>query len=87
VGELETGMTVRELYDWQRFHVEHPLPVEVADIHGAMLMALMANIHRAKDSPVVNAPDFLIMKPRGEQAASPKPKLTMAQRMKAVTKA
>lgn len=77
-------MTNREFGDWQRFCVEHPLPFELIDIHGAMQLAMLANINRAKDSPVIDTRDFLILKPRDQPTT--KPKLTMAQRMKAVTK-
>ena len=76
-------MTLREFRDWQVFLVEHPLPYELADIHGAMLLSTLVNINRAKDSPVMDARDFLILKPRDNAPAKPQP--TIAQRMKAVT--
>jgi hypothetical protein len=76
-------MTLREFRDWQVFCVEHPLPFELTDIHGAMALAMMVNVNRAADSPMVDARDFLILKPRERPSTTPKP--TMAQRMKAIT--
>jgi hypothetical protein len=76
-------MTVREFDEWTRFCMQHPLPFELADIHAAMQTSLTINIHRSKDAPTANWVDYLVLKPR---VAKPAPKLTMAQRMKAVTK-
>lgn len=83
MGEIERGMTVRELAEWERYCLHNPLPFEVVDIHGAMHTALLANIHRAKDAPMVDAVDFMLLrtKPPPDPA---KPVLTIAQQMKRV---
>lgn len=76
-------MTIPEFVDWQHFVAEHPLPVDLADIHNAMQMALQANIYRTKDSPPIEPREFLVMRGRATKAAKP---LTQAQRMRAALK-
>jgi hypothetical protein len=83
VGEIERTMTIRELSEWQRYCFHHPLPAEVADIHGAMHTALLANIHRARDAPMVDAVDFMVLRTKPEPDPA-KPALTIAQQMKRV---
>lgn len=75
-------MTAREFADWQAFAFEHPLPAELLDIHGAMVLAMLANINRAKDAAAFDPRDFMILRPRAPKPT--KPTLTMAQRMKAL---
>ena len=82
VGEIERGMSVSELRDWQRYCAFHPLPFELDDIHSGQLLALLVNINRAKDTPMVNAIDYMILAKKTEPEAAT---LTIAQRMKAVT--
>lgn len=57
-------MSERELRDWYRFAVEHPLPDELADLHNALLCQIVANIARSADSPALQLADFLILSPR-----------------------
>jgi len=82
VGEIERNMSAREMGDWRRFCFHRPLPFELTDIHGAMLLALLANINRPKDHPSFDPVDMMILRAKPTRAA---PTLTIAQRMKRAT--
>lgn len=75
-------MTARELNDWYRFCFHHPLPFELTDIHGGLLLALTANINRSRNSPVVDPVDYMVL--RRKTTPDAEPTLTIAQRMKRV---
>jgi hypothetical protein len=63
VGELETSMTHRELMEWHRFEATvSPLPDRLADIHSAMLCALVVNVAGAAGSSPITASDFFVIK-------------------------
>jgi hypothetical protein len=63
VADLESSMTMRELLDWQRFEAMHePLPDRLADIHVAMLAAVIVNLARSPDAHAVRPADFLVIR-------------------------
>ena len=65
VADLESSMTMRELIDWQRFEAMHePLPDRLADIHVAMLAAIIVNLARAPDAMPARPADFLVIRDR-----------------------
>lgn len=55
-------MSVHEFFDWQRFAMVHPFPADIADIHGAQLLALHANINRSSTTPPFQVRDFLLVR-------------------------
>ena len=58
-------MTVHEFLDWHRFAAVHPFPAEIADLHGAQLIATLININRHPDkSEPADARNFLILRGR-----------------------
>ena len=63
VADLESSMTMRELLDWQRFEALHePLPDRLADIHIAMLAAVIVNLARSPDAHPVRPAEFLVIR-------------------------
>lgn len=77
-------MTVREFVDWQRFHIEHPFPADLIDMHGARAMALQANIHRREEAPAFDPRDFMVIGPFvPKPAPEEKPAQSEAQRLRA----
>jgi hypothetical protein len=79
-------MTIAELHDWYRFADQHPFPVDVIDLHGAMHIAALANIHRDPNGPPYKPADFLVLRRRDAEPEPEPPKLTEAQRMRAALK-
>lgn len=83
MGEIEREMSARELGDWLRYCAHQPLPMDLVDVHGGLLIATLCNINRAKDAAVVDPGDFMILRPKPKPDPT-KPALTIAQRMKRV---
>ena len=82
MGELRKGMSERELRDWLAFMAERPLPDELADIHNAMVCAMIANALRGSDQPPVDVAQFLVLRRR--EPVPDAPKMTEAERFKMV---
>lgn len=80
VGELESTLTVREFADWVTFTSEHPLPIDVVDMHAAIHTSTLINVNRSNKTPAVEWQRFLLL--RARPALDVKPVLTIAQRMK-----
>jgi hypothetical protein len=65
VAEIETGMSWRELADWQRFEALHqPLPDRLADLHNAVLCSVVVNLARSADSDPARPSDFFVIRDR-----------------------
>lgn len=74
-------MSVHEFVDWQRFAAVHPFPADLADIHGAQALALLANINRdPKKTPPFAVNDFLVI--RHAAPAEVVPAASEAERMR-----
>jgi hypothetical protein len=94
VEELSMAMTMREFHEWQIFTQSHPLPADIIDLHGAMNLAMLANINRDPHKQAAYDPrDFLVVRDRTEAeevkpVAKAKPQkgggMTIAQRMRAM---
>jgi len=77
-------MPIAEFVDWQLFvNQGHPLPADLADIHNAMLMSLVANAWAGKGSPTYAPKDFFVLGRSVEKPVEPR---TIAERMRAVIK-
>lgn len=82
VGEIARGMSVHEFVDWQRFAAMHPFPADLADIHGAQALALLANINRdPKKTPPFEVRSFLVIR-HAAPADDPPPPTSEAERMR-----
>jgi hypothetical protein len=74
-------MSHRELVHWYRFEALHePLPDRLADIHGAVLCALVVNLVRAADDQPINPRDFFVI--REPEPPPPDDGLTEAERQR-----
>lgn len=63
VGELESGMTHRELTEWLRFEATvSPLPDRLADMHCALICSLIVNRTRSADSEPAAVADFYVIR-------------------------
>lgn len=82
-------MPLVEFYDWLAFAARHPFPADIADIHGAMALAMLANVNRDPKSAAYTPGDFLVLRER-EQTSPPVPitpdgrPMTIAERMRSV---
>lgn len=74
-------MSVREFYDWVTFATVHPFPCDLIDVHGAMIMSLLSNVHRETNAPARSTADFLIM--RAAPRVEPEVRMSEAARMRA----
>lgn len=84
MAELEATLSAREFAEWVAFAEVHPFPADLVDMHGAMVAAILANVHRAADAPAAPLSDFLALRPRPATPAKPTGKpLTESQRIRA----
>lgn len=63
MGEIERNMSMRELRHWSLFYARNPLPMELADLHHANLMSMLANYMRPTGAPLYSPRQFLVMRP------------------------
>ena len=80
-------MSLREFYEWHVFSQSHPFPADIIDAHGAMQLALLANINRdPKVHAAYDPADFMQIRDRTNNAPAPAEahKMTIAQRMRSV---
>lgn len=65
-------MSAAEMLDWARFAAFHPFPVELADMHGAQLAAIIANVNRdPKHQPTPFAVSQFMMLGQRRNAPAP----------------
>jgi hypothetical protein len=81
VHELANSITLQEFVDWQRFALEHPLPADLIDTHCAMLVATLANVNRASNTPAFDPNDFRLMRPQPARPAAKAKPMLEADRM------
>ena len=82
VTDLMTRMTVEERANWLKFFSSRPWPDEAADLQNALLCQIVANLVRGKDQRPWTIDDFRILG-RKTEPADDKPKLSVADQMKA----
>jgi hypothetical protein len=66
-------LSMVEINDWQRFAVSHPFPVDLIDIHMAVLSCIVANSNRSSNSPPFEVTEFTLIgrkpPPKEDEAA------------------
>lgn len=82
VAELERTLSHREMMEWARFDIDHPLPDRLADIHHARLCTLIVKL-AGSDAQAVEPRDFLVLRDHVLDGHAVADGLTEAERLEA----
>lgn len=85
VHELRHSMSWRELQDWRRYDILHPLPDKLPDIHHGILISTLVNLTRSAETMPAVPADFFVLRDRAIEPEADVPQgMSEAERAQAI---